>query len=219
MLTPEEIEQMNQEAELRITRNEERYLSLINSIKRSDCDIERCVKWLQSSDFFRAPASTKYHANYEGGLCQHSLNVYDELVKLYEQLPTNLRTQIDPESLIIVALSHDFAKVNVYEKYIRNVNTNVKDAKGKDIWEKVEEYKMKDPDKRFLFGNHEQNSEFIAHTFFPLKIEESVAILNHHGGKGYDSAQTDLTPIYNKYTLALLLHLADMLATFVDEKI
>ena len=64
---------------------------------------------------------------------------------------------------------------------------------------------------------HEQTSEFMTRTFIPLSVEESSAILHHHGSLGWDSAKDDLPSIYQKYNLALLLHTADMLATFMDE--
>lgn len=217
-----------------IQANKERYIELIKGITTDGADIERFLKWAEKSDFFTAPASTKYHANYEGGLCQHSLNVYDNLKKLVKEFAyhveyeesgggqesaATLVSDFSEDSIRTVALLHDLAKVNFYETYFRNVNTGEKDSKGKDIWERVQEYKTRAPEERFLFGNHEQNSEYMAHTFFPLTVEESVAILNHHGGKGFDSAQTDLTPIYNRFTLALLLHMADMASTFISEKL
>ena len=78
-------------------------------------------------------------------------------------------------------------------------------------------FKHKDSDKQLIYGNHEMNAEFIAHCYIPLTVEESVAILHHMGGKSQDSAQDNLSEIYKKYPLALYLHLADMIATFVDE--
>ena len=216
MLTDEQIE-----------LNKSRYLKLIKSISREGALIDKLVAKLEGSDFFTAPASTQYHCAYKGGLCQHSLNVYDQLCKLIRvEYPVKIvkykdgdldREKIEKtnpftsDNLKIVALLHDISKMNFYEVSQRNV----KNEEGK--WTQVPFIKVKEATDRFLYGNHEQNSLYIASTFIPLYIEEEVAILHHMGGKGIDSTQENLTPIYNKYTLALLLHVADMLATYKDE--
>lgn len=222
----------------KIAANKKEYLDLIDSISVEGADIDRFKDWLLNrSDFFEAPASTKYHCSCEGGLCQHSLNVYHTLVQLCstyavhsEKNPeyvANESEDIDnttvPEyilvpnysedSIKIVSLLHDISKANFYEKYNRNVKNEIT---GK--WEAIEDFRTRDADSRFIYGNHEENSEFIARTFFPLDLEESSAILHHHSGMGFDSTQTDITIIYNKYSLACLLHIADMLSTYVEEK-
>lgn len=228
MLTQEEIES-----------NKERYIELIKGITRENSDIDRFLRWIEKSDFFSAPASTKFHAHYDGGLCQHSLNVYDNLVKLVDTFASHIEYEevedkdtgeitvkenkihdISEDSIRIVSLLHDLAKVNFYESYMRNVNTGETDPKtGRTIWTQVKDYKIRPAQDRFVLGSHEQISEYMARTFFPLTVDESAAILNHHGGKGFDSAQTDLAPIYNRFTLALLLHMSDMISTYVSEKI
>ena len=64
MLTKEQLEQQREE-----------FLTLCrNNIHRDG--LEDLLSWLQKSDFFTAPASTKYHGAYEGGLCEHSMDVY-----------------------------------------------------------------------------------------------------------------------------------------------
>lgn len=216
-------------------KNKERFLELISSIKIKDANIEGLLRWLDKSDFFVAPASTKYHGSYAGGLCAHSLKVYDNLVKLTEMFATTVdqKWEVDeegkpiPESvhmverpiysedtLKIVALMHDIGKANHFTTYMRNVKN---ETTGK--WEQVEEFKVKDAEERFIYGNHEQNSEFMTHAFFPLSVEESSAILNHLGGMGADSAQMIIPTIYTKYSLALLLHMADLVACYIDEKV
>ena len=212
MLTPEQIEQ-----------NKNTFIDLINSIER-EFDKEKLIKWLENSDFFTAPASTKYHSNFEGGLCYHCLNVYYSLEALVKTFATEYTPGEDGEietprysrdSIIIVGLLHDLSKANLYEKY----NRNVKDEEtGK--WVQVEEYRCVDqhnPD-RFVFGSHEETAEFMVSQFLPLTVEESVAILHHMGGSSHDSSQTDLSIIYGRYNLAALLHSADLLSTFVLEK-
>ena len=71
-----------------------------------------------------------------------------------------------------------------------------------------------DSNQRLIYGNHEETSEFIVRNFIGLTMEESIAIMNHHGGMGFDSSKTDIGMIYTKYNLALMLHLADMLSAF-----
>lgn len=216
-------------------KNKERFLELISSIKIKDANIEGLLRWLDKSDFFVAPASTKYHGSYAGGLCAHSLKVYDNLVKLAEMfaMTVDQKWEVDeegkpiPESvhmverpiysedtLKVVALMHDIGKANHFTTYMRNVKN---ETTGK--WEQVEVFKVKDAEERFIYGNHEQNSEFMAHAFFPLSVEESSAILNHLGGMGADSAQMIIPTIYTKYSLALLLHMADLVACYIDEKV
>lgn len=212
MLSKEQIEQ-----------NKQTFIELINSIER-EFNKEKLINWLENSDFFYAPASTKYHSNFEGGLCSHCLSVYYSLEALCNTFASEskyitledgsqkeeITCRYDKDSIIIVALLHDLSKANFYEKYNRNVKNEVT---GK--WESVEEYRTIDVQKRFIFGNHEETSEFMVRSFIPLKVEESVAILHHMGGAGHDSSQTDLSVIYSKYNLAALLHTADLLSTFV----
>ncbi len=195
-------------SEKQIQENRETFLNLINSITNPEFSKDALINWLdRKSDFFSAPASTKYHLSCEGGLCQHSLNVYRQLNKLciMEKL------DINDDSIKIVSLLHDISKANFYEKYYRNVKD---DQTGQ--WTKVLDYKVRED--KFILGSHEQNSEYMVHSFYPLTVEESAAILHHMGGKSWDSAQDDIPAVYNKYSLAVLLHTADMLATYLDEQ-
>ena len=194
-----------------VLENKEKFISLISEITREGFNKEGLLKKLNDSDFFTTPASTQYHNCFEGGLCLHSLNVYDQLNKLI--IMENMSEQIDKNSILITSLLHDISKMNFYESSERNT----KDEKGN--WIKVPFIKVKDNKDRFLYGNHEMNSLYMIETFIPLSIEESVAILHHMGGKSYDSSQEDITPIFNRYSLSILLHTADLLATFINERI
>ncbi len=210
-----------------VQSNKEKFINLIKSITREGMDTDRLINKLEHSDFFTAPCSTVYHNAYEGGLCEHSLNVYNRLCKLididYPKIITDALGQTIPainnscpftdDTLKIVALLHDISKMNFYEVAERNA----KDEKGN--WIKVPFIKVKDAHDRFLFSNHEMNSLFMIQQFVPLTVEESAAIANHMGGKSEDSAKTEITAIYNKYPLATYLHLADMSATFIDERL
>ena len=87
--------------------NKFRFITLLKSTNRA-C-IENVIDWLESTDFFEAPASTKYHENYTGGLCEHSLKVYDTLERLNKEFDIG----IDYKSRIIMSLLHDVCKANV----------------------------------------------------------------------------------------------------------
>lgn len=195
-------------------------LTLLRTINRENANIEGLINKLETSDFFYAPASTKYHNCFTGGLADHSLNVYYNLKSMVKS--KGFEGQIPEESIIICSILHDFSKINFYEKSIRNKKVytpqgSKHDNLGTYDWVSEECYSVKPEAERFSYGNHEETSEFMTRSFIPLTLEESIAILNHHGGMGYDSSKTGFSNLYNKYPLACLLHLADMMSTYVDE--
>ena len=212
-----------------IQQNKERFLELVNSIEREGVDRDRLVKQLLGSDFFEAPASAIYHNSFMGGLCAHSLNVYDTLVDLCRAMyPDDFSDEAGPkrscpytdDTLKIVALFHDFDKMNKYEKTVKNqkvysANGSKYDEMGKYDWVSVPGYKRKEVKDVFTIGTHGENSVYMTETFIPLSVEEHCAILCHHSK--YDNPNLDTTGIYSKYHLACLLHTADMLATYVLE--
>lgn len=195
---------------------------LLRSIKRPNANIEGLINKLESSDFFTAPASTKYHNAYKGGLAEHSLNVYYNLKSLVEL--KGLKEIITDDNIIICGLLHDISKINFYEisymnKKVYNEYGSKFDELGRFDWQSVPSFKVKPVTERFVFGNHEENSEFMIRTFIPLELSESVAILNHHGGMGYDSIPINtISDKYNRFPLASLLHMADFMAAYIDER-
>lgn len=206
-----------------ILMNKQEFIGLIESIDRGGADIPKLIDKLKNSDFFYAPASTKYHAAYEGGLCEHSLNVYYQLKRLVSTIPGLDPYCYDDNSIKIISLLHDISKMNIYEKTSKNVKvycdeveSQKRDEMGWFKW--VTEPGWKTKDKKFAYGSHEMNSEYIIRQFIPLTIDESVAVLHHMGGMNYDSAQDNLAEIYTQYQLSMLLHFADMLATYIDER-
>ena len=193
--------------------------SLLREINREGADIEGLINKMESSDFFVAPASTKFHCNYEGGLAEHSLHAFDELDKLCNIYAP----EISRESRIIVALLHGLDKMDKYEKFYYNVKDYKSDGKfsdsvGKFNWKEESGYRMKEAEDRFVFGHHGHNSEYKIGYYIPLKLEESAAIINHMSDAMEEYRPYDMTPIFNKYTLAALLHTADFLATFIIER-
>jgi len=75
---------------------------------------ERMLEWLERTDFFTAPASTRYHGACESGLVMHSLNVYKVLKER-----NDIDKMYSDESIVLVALCHDFCKINFYGKIIK----------------------------------------------------------------------------------------------------
>ena len=119
----------------------ERFLTVYKeTVTRAGSD--SLLDWLEHSDFFVAPASTKYHGCYEGGLLQHSLNVYDCLKIGIEA--AGLQGVYSEETIAIVSLMHDLCKVNYYKKGSRNV----KDEETGQ-WYKKEVYEV---DEKFPCG-------------------------------------------------------------------
>lgn len=171
-------------------------------IKRRGAD--RLLEWLIGSDFFTAPASTRFHAAYEGGLVEHSLNVYKVFMKKHF-----VEGEDDPESVAICTLLHDICKAGFYEVSYRNR----KNEDGK--WEKVPYYTIND---RFPYG-HGEKSVFLIERFMRLKNDEAVAIRWHMGGFD-DTAKAGSFAIahaYEQYPLAVKVHLSDLEATYLCE--
>lgn len=166
---------------------------------------DKLLDWLDTTDFFRAPASSRFHCACEGGLVQHSLNVYHVLVDHFYTEGENL------ESYTICALLHDLCKANFYKVSTRNVKN---DATGQ--WEKVPFYQVEDA---FPYG-HGEKSVFLIERFMKLRTAEAVAIRWHMGG--FDDAARGgsfaISAAYDAYPLAVKLHIADLEATYLYEK-
>lgn len=205
-----------------IDENKQTFCNLLRQIKRENAKIEELITKLEGSDFFYAPASTKYHNCVAGGLVDHSLNVYYNLKSLIKN--KHLDDKISEDSILICGLLHDMSKMNFYEKTYRNKKVYSEfgkkyDELGNFDWVSEESYKTVDIENRFIYGNHEETSEFMIRKYIPLKLEESVAIISHHGSLNYDCAPIEsVAPRYERYPLACLLHIADMISTYIDEK-
>ena len=171
-------------------------------IKRKGAD--KLLAWLENQDFFTAPASTRYHAAYEGGLVEHSLNVYHVLMERFDPAKDN------EESFAIVSLLHDVCKTGFYAIEMRNR----KNRQGQ--WESVPFYTI---DDQFPYG-HGEKSVYLIERFMRLTTEEAVAIRWHMGG--FDEAVRGgsfaLAHAYEKYPLAVKLHMADLEATYLYEQ-
>ena len=182
----------------------EEFLALFRQqVNRPGAD--KLLDWLDTTDFFRAPASSRFHCACEGGLVQHSLNVYHVLGDHFYTEGENL------ESYTICALLHDLCKANFYKVSTRNVKN---DATGQ--WEKVPFYQVEDA---FPYG-HGEKSVFLIERFMKLRTAEAVAIRWHMGG--FDDAARGgsfaISAAYDAYPLAVKLHIADLEATYLYEK-
>ena len=216
--------------EERIIENKHRFLNLVKSITREGVNMDRLIAQLEGSDFFEAPASAIYHNAFRGGLCDHCLNVYDTLVSICEAIYPDTCDEMgnvisknipySEDTLKIVALFHDFDKMNKYERTVQNKKVYSEsgtkyDEMGKYDWVSVPGYKRKDVKDTFVLGTHGENSVYMTETFIPLSAEEHSAIINHHSV--YDNNKLDTTAIYSRYHLACLLHVADLTSTMVLE--
>lgn len=161
-----------------------------------------------SSDFFTAPASTRYHGAYEGGLVEHSLNVY-ECLRDYmdrERVKELYGLEASDETIAIVALLHDLCKMNFYKPGFRNV----KDESG--VWQKVPTYEI---DDKLPYG-HGEKSVYIISGFMRLTREEAFAIRYHMGFSGSEEPR-NVGAAFEMFPLAFALSTADMEATYFLE--
>lgn len=178
------------------------------NIRREGAD--KLLEYLMSpsSDFFTAPASTRYHGAYEGGLVEHSLNVYECLYDYLarERVQELYGIEASEETVAIVSLLHDICKMNFYKKSFRNV----KDENG--VWNKVPTYEI---DDRLPYG-HGEKSVYIVSGFMRLTREEAFAIRYHMGFSGNEEAR-DVGKAFEMFPLAFALSTADMEASYFLE--
>ncbi|MBO5051738.1 MAG: HD domain-containing protein [Clostridia bacterium] len=189
----------------------EEFLSIYRThIHREGAD--KLLEYLDSpaSDFFTAPASTRYHGSREGGLCEHSINVY-KCLKNYLARPevqAEYGLSYDEETIAIAALLHDICKVNCYKVSQRNV----KGPDGK--WQSVPYYEF---DDQLPYG-HGEKSVYIASGYMRLTREEAFAI-RYHMGFSTEMDARNVGNAFAAYPLAIALYISDMEATyFVDDK-
>ncbi len=185
--------------------DKEEFLKIYNdNIKRPGA--QKLLEWLEKTDFFTAPASSRYHCACEGGLLMHSLNVYKVLRERYFE-----DNKDSEESFAICALLHDLCKAQFYKVSEKNVKNELTGQ-----WEKVPYYIV---DDQFPYG-HGEKSVFLIERFMRLKTSEAMAIRWHMGG--FDDAAKgggfSISHAYEKYPLAVKLHLADLEATYLREK-
>ena len=173
-------------------------------IKREGSD--KLLSYLKNSDFFTAPASARYHLAEEGGLHQHSVNVYRRLVRLVQlEYGENYQSVVSDETLAICGLLHDLCKINYYVTEMRNVKEN-------GAWKSVPFFKV---DEKFPYG-HGEKSVYIISGFMRLTREEAFAIRYHMGFSGTEEPR-NVGSAFEMFPLAFALSTADMEATYFLE--
>ena len=210
------------------SENIERFEQLMASFEREGK--EELLKYIrEKTDFFVAPASTKFHLSCEGGLLQHSLNVYDCLIaKKNSPIWGKILEKVPDESLIIMSLLHDLCKVNFYVKGTRNQKTydpekvskvdykqRKRDDLGEFIWETVMSYQVEDT----IPLGHGEKSVMLINCFMKLKTFELFAIRWHMGFSEEKSQYKALGEAMEKYPIVLALHEADLEASKLLEDV
>ena len=176
------------------------FLELLKSTKREG--IENLIEFINKSDFFKAPASTRFHGSYEGGLLEHSMKVYEILKEKINKCCIDLK--VPNESLVIIALLHDICKANFYKVDYRNAKNSLGE------WEKVPYYTVEDT---IPYG-HGEKSVMMITEYIKLTVEEKYCIRWHMGFTEPKELYNTIGSAYKKYPLALLMHEADLEATY-----
>lgn len=232
-----------------IQENKATFIELLSDAlsRRPEANVDGLLAKLEASDFYYAPASTRFHGAYKGGLVDHSLNVYYNMMSLaknkhllavHQQVPVKdesgnevstedkiIEGEIEGDSIVIVSLLHDFSKMNYYKIGYQNKKVYCEsggksDNGGRFDWVTVSRYETIPAEERFIYGSHEETSEFMVRQFVPLTYQESAAILHHHFSLSFDSVKDAgvVGNVYNRYPIAALLHAADMISAYVDER-
>ncbi len=177
--------------------------------------MDKLIKWMEQNGFFTAPCSTQHHLCKEGGLAEHSMNVYETAKTLFSTLRM-VPAELEYESIILVSLLHDIGKCGQFGKpyYIENW---VKE--GRATKSNPEPQLVRSTKKPFLSNAelynvpHEIRSLSIIDRFVDLTEDEQFAILYHNGlyGSLKYELQGNETPLY------LILHTADMWCSRIIE--
>lgn len=169
---------------------------------------EKLLDYMLKSDFFIAPASTRFHGSYEGGLLEHSLNVYhclkDYLAR--DRAKNVYNMNYSEESIALCALLHDVCKMNFYKTDYRNAKNEM------GVWEKVPYYTIED---NLPYG-HGEKSVYIISGFMRLTREEAFAIRYHMGFSGIED-KNNIGKAFEMFPLAFALSVADMEASYYLE--
>ena len=178
----------------------EEFIRLLRSTNRDG--IEDLIQFLEKSDFYKAPASTRFHGSFEGGLLEHSMKVYEILKHKVKNSVLDLN--VSDDTLIIIALLHDICKANFYKVDYRNA----KNARGE--WEKVPYYTV---DDTIPYG-HGEKSVMMITEYMKLTVEEKYCIRWHMGFTEPKEVYNTLGQAFKKFPLALILHEADLESTY-----
>lgn len=202
-----------------IEKNKQEFIRICKkNIKRDGLD--KILAYLEKSDFYTVPCSSAFHLNEEGGLCQHSINVFRTACKIFADIyltamqneSAPFKDEISMESIAIASLFHDICKTKIYHQTERWK----KDANNK--WMSYPGYEIKD---EFPFG-HGEKSCLMLSWYMRLKVEEMLAIRWHMGM--FDMAENGSSQRYafyaatDKTPLVSIIIAADFLASHLMEK-
>lgn len=190
--------------------NRKEIMDLLKSTGRPGMD--RLIEWMESkTDFFIAPASTKYHLACQGGLAMHSLNVYRLLSDKVKQDLLSLRE----DTIIITSLLHDLCKVNFYHRETKNVKEGTKvNNYGKEVanWVEKEVWVVKDP----LPVGHGEKSCYYIQSFIRL-TEEEFAMIRLHMGSDRNGYPDPFAESASMFPGVAAIHTSDMEAAYIVE--
>lgn len=182
--------------------------------------IEKLISFIRDSDFYTAPASTRFHSCHEGGLLEHSMNVRNCLINKKDN-PTwkEILSNVDNESLEISSLLHDVCKTYFYVQEPRNKKIYSEKGSKQDIggrydWETVMSYTI---DDKYPYG-HGEKSVMMIEQFIKLKPIERYMIRWHMGFTEPKENWNAFTAAVKKYPAILALHSADLESTYLIEK-
>jgi hypothetical protein len=185
-------------------------IEILLEVKREGMD--KLITYLEESDFFTAPASTKYHNSYEGGLAEHSLNVYTCLTE--KNITYNLG--LDKEEIAVTALLHDVCKINFYKKGFKNVKDGKKlDWKNREVdnWIEKEVWEVEDS---YPIGHGEKSVIMLMKFIYLSEVE--IAMIRWHMGAFASKDDKALQNAMNKWPEVVALHASDLEATYIIEE-
>lgn len=195
MLTPEELQKQKQN-----------FIDLLAETNRPGMD--KLLAWLQTTDFFEAPASTRFHLNYEGGLLEHSLNVYRTMLLMAFVNCKLTGIEMSVDTITITALLHDVCKANTYKKGQRwRKDTN-------NRWEQYDVYEFKEDEP---LGHGEKSVYLLQRAGLQLTEKEVYMIRWHMGGFEARGNQMTLSAAMAKCPEIALIHSADIIASSIIE--
>lgn len=197
--------------------NIEKFENLLQSVNREGIKI--LLTFIRKSDFYTAPASTRYHSCHEGGLLEHTLNVYDRLMNKCKDTLWQGNTIIKNENIVISALLHDICKTYFYGTELKNKKVyketgSKSDSNGRYDWETVPSYTI---DDKIPYG-HGEKSVMMIEEFIKLEPMERYAIRWHMGFTEPKENWNTIGMAIKKYPLVLALHEADIEATYLMEQ-
>lgn len=196
----------------------EKFENMLQSTCREG--IDGLIEYIRKSDFYTAPASTRFHSCHEGGLLEHSMNVLNCLQnKIDQAVWKEVSDNIDSASIILIALLHDLCKTNFYVVEMKNKKVysdhgKKSDSNGRFDWESVPGYTVED---KFPYG-HGEKSVMMIEQFIKLKPVERYAIRWHMGFTEPKENWSTLSAAIKKYPIILAMHEADLEATYILEE-